>query len=186
MANSNFAKERFRTLNQATLYHDQIIVRPYVRRRNEWKQAADLRIQEYRTSPVNFKIGDCPRCHKAVVKMTKNAFPFGATYNKYMFDDENLRNQWPELFNYAVVENKMKWKSNEWTEDKLNFEYADAMVDLFAQWEVPFRGHTLFWGVKEGGNCPTWFQENPTIAAMYERLQDARENILETILVTVI
>ena len=77
----------------ATFYHDEIIVRPYRHRRSEWLAAANARIKEFRTTPVNINIEDCVGC-TAVVKMNKNGFPFGATYNKHMYDDEeNTRNK---------------------------------------------------------------------------------------------
>ena len=36
---------------------------------------------------MNLNIENCEGC-TAVVKMSKNGFPFGATYNKHMYDDE--------------------------------------------------------------------------------------------------
>ena len=77
--------------------------------------------------------------------------------SRYLFISDNKvarAAKWPELFNYAVPENKLKWISNEWTQDQVSFAYADNMRDLFSQWEVPFRGHTLFWGVSEGDRTP--------------------------------
>ena len=63
--------------------------------------------------------------------MKRNNYPFGATFNKDLIDDAEYGEDWKELFNYAVPENKLKWRANEWTHDKLNFEYSDAMRDLF-------------------------------------------------------
>ena len=65
--------------------------------------------------------------------MKKNAYPFGGTFNKFFIDDpDNWRPEnWPELFNYAVPDNQMKWRSHEWDHDQLDFEYSDAMRDLF-------------------------------------------------------
>jgi len=60
--------------------------------------------------------------------MTRNAYPFGATMDKWMMDDPDIRDVWVELFNYGVATNEMKWKHNEWNEGNLNFAYADQMV----------------------------------------------------------
>jgi len=50
--------------------------------------------------------------------MTKNFFPFGATMRKDIFDDFDFRNAWPELFNYGVPSNELKWKQNEKVQEK--------------------------------------------------------------------
>ena len=42
--------------------------------------AANQRITEYRTTPVKINVENCEKCAKIQVKMTKNQFPFGATY----------------------------------------------------------------------------------------------------------
>ena len=103
--------------------------------------------------------------------MVKNGYPFGATIDKHMYDDTPTKDSWVDLFNFGVPANELKWKTNEWTEGKLNFEYGDLMRDLFKSWDIPFRGHTLFWGV--AGRTPNWFSATPTKEAMIKRVIDA-------------
>ena len=103
--------------------------------------------------------------------MIKNEYPFGATFDKHMYNDIDTREQWANLFNYAVPANELKWKANEKVEGQLDFEYGDLMRDLFKSWDVPFRGHTLFWGVAD--RTPSWFEQSPTKEAMIKRVIDA-------------
>ena len=57
----------------ATLYHDNIKVRPYEHRRYEWLYAANKRIEEYRTTPVTFDIQNCEgQSSKSYEKVSAN------------------------------------------------------------------------------------------------------------------
>ena len=132
----------------AVIDYDNIRIQPFVHRRNEWKKAANLRIAEYRTTPVQFDASNCDNCAKAFVKMKENSFPFGATFSGGMHNDPNIRNRWHELFNFGVGENSMKWGANEQVENELDFSVADTAVAHFQQLGLPLRGHTLFWGVQ--------------------------------------
>ena len=89
---------------KATLYHDKIQLSVFKRDRERWSQESEIRIREFRTTPVTLSPQDGAVDH-VEIKMTRNKFPFGATMRKELFDDEEMRNQWPELFNFGVAAN---------------------------------------------------------------------------------
>ena len=44
-----------------------------------------------------------PEVKQLEIKMIKNAYPFGATIDKHMMNDDYDRSNWPLLFNYGVA-----------------------------------------------------------------------------------
>ena len=44
-----------------------------------------------------------PEVEQLEIKMIKNAYPFGATIDKHMMNDDYDRSNWPSLFNYGVA-----------------------------------------------------------------------------------
>ena len=78
---------------------DDVSVTNYTRDRS-WLGAAQLRTDELRKQATRINVQD-ERTKTVEIKMTKNAYPFGATINKFMMADEYQRTNWPVLFNYG-------------------------------------------------------------------------------------
>ena len=78
---------------------DDVSVTNYTRDRS-WLGAAQLRTDELRKQATRINVQD-ERTKTVEIKMTKNAYPFGATINKFMMADEYQRTNWPILFNYG-------------------------------------------------------------------------------------
>ena len=172
----------------ADLYHDFIQLTVFNRNRDIWKEASEMRINEFRKTRVKFQPNNIDFDHVEIIQ-TKSSFPFGATMNKNVFDNENTRNLWAELFNYGVAENQQKWKQNEKKEGILDFTYADKYADFWDSLGIPFRGHCLYWGnTGSSVHVPDWFDQNPTYTAMQNRNSDAARryegNFLHTLIPT--
>lgn len=157
----------------AILYHDFIQLRFYERARSNWLDATKIRIAEFRTTPVLFSTSN-KEIDSFELKMTKNHFPFGATMRKQIFDDVDYRDGWPDMFNYGVPTNEMKWNQNEKVQGVLDFSYADQFANYWDTLDIPFRGHAIYWGTTGTSvHVPQWFDENPTFEAMLKRVSDA-------------
>ena len=150
------------------IHLDQVSVTNYSRDRS-WRNAASLRIEELRTQKTIIDIRD-PKTKSLEINMIKNAYPFGATMNKFMMADDYNRENWPIMFNYAVSENEHKWRQNEKKQYQINYNDADEITAQMKEWNIPIRGHAVTWSVN--GKNPDWFEENPTLDALYNRTDD--------------
>ena len=114
---------------------------------DDWRAAAQTRIETYRKGPLHITVADGdgnPVSGAAIhVDQQRHGFRFGtALADGPLFantaDGEKYRSQVTRLFNYAVLENALKW-------DFGGFSTADRMLAWCASNNLPVRGHNLFW-----------------------------------------
>ncbi len=117
---------------------------------DSWRAAAQERIRELRMGTLKVKVVDADG--KAVagarveVEQTRHAFRFGtALADGPLFastpNGDRYRAEVKRLFNYAVLENALKWSFNNGN----GFPIASRMLDWCADNGIPVRGHTLLW-----------------------------------------
>lgn len=115
-----------------------------------WRPAAQERIRQWRmgTLTVNVVDGDGQPVNGARVdvEQTRHAFRFGtAIADGPLFanspDGERYRTEIKRLFNYAVLENALKWGF----QNGNGFPTAARMLDWCAANGLPVRGHNLLW-----------------------------------------
>merc|ERR1719436_1848579 len=91
------------------------------------------------------------------IEQQKHDFPFGSAIDaRLLTSNANYRKFFFDNFNYAVFENKMKWRQVEWSRGNRNFHEADQAMKLLEQKNIPVRGHAVFWGVDEF--VPKWLK----------------------------
>ena len=116
---------------------------------DDWREAALQRIDTYRKGPLHITVVDGdgnPVSNAAIhIEQQSHAFRFGtALADGPLFantaDGEKYRSTVLRLFNYAVLENALKWDFNNGS-----FTTADRMLKWCADNNVPVRGHNLLW-----------------------------------------
>lgn len=117
---------------------------------DDWRAAAEERIRQIRMGGLRVKVVDAegqPVAGATVaVEQLRHAFRFGtAIADGPLFantaDGERYRQTIRRLFNYAVLENALKWDfqgGNGWPT-------ASRMLDWCADNGLPVRGHNLLW-----------------------------------------
>ena len=117
---------------------------------DDWRESAQARIRQLRMGTLNVKVVDADgqpvMGAKVEVEQTRHAFRFGtAIADGPLFatspDGERYRAEIKRLFNYAVLENALKWSFNNGN----GFPIASRMLDWCAANGIPVRGHTLLW-----------------------------------------
>ena len=112
-----------------------------------WRDAAQQRIERYRKGQLRISIvdGDGNPIPGAVIHVAqqRHGFRFGtALADGPLFansaDGDKYRSAVMRLFNYAVLENALKW-------DFGSFTTADRMLAWCASNNLPVRGHNLLW-----------------------------------------
>ena len=115
-----------------------------------WRESAQARIRQLRMGTLNVKVVDADgqplMGAKIEVEQTRHAFRFGtAIADEPLFatspDGERYRAEIKRLFNYAVLENALKWNFYNGN----GFPIASRMLDWCADNGIPVRGHTLLW-----------------------------------------
>lgn len=129
---------------------------------DDWRRLADQRIEKYRKSDVDIRLtGKCKdKDYKLTLKEEKFHFGFGAcvkgrlmatpreeTYRQFIYDN----------FNWAVLENALKWGKTEHIRGKLDLSIAKAAIPLLRKHNLQVRGHTVFWGKND--LMPPWMKK---------------------------
>ncbi len=115
-----------------------------------WRAPAMERIRRNRMGPLTIRVEDADgnpvAGAKVKIEQRRAAFRFGtAIANTPLFgnnrDGEEYRAQLLKMFNYAVLENQLKW---DWANGN-DFGTADRMLAWCAERAIPVRGHNLLW-----------------------------------------
>ncbi|KAG9440028.1 hypothetical protein H6P81_020193 [Aristolochia fimbriata] len=105
------------------------------------------------------------------VQQNQNSFPFGSCISRRAIDNEIFVRFLVENFNWAVLENELKWPSTEPQQGKLNYKDVDDLLNFCKSHNLKVRGHCLFWEVED--TVPSWVRllnKNDLKAAIENRL----------------
>ncbi len=117
-----------------------------------WRKVAAQRIEEIRKADMHISVVDShgkPVSNAKVdVKMTRHAFRWGTAVYRWFFYGMNPRNKQyqeraAELFNFAVLENGMKWGT--WESGAKNRTAINEAIRWAKNNNIQMRGHTLVW-----------------------------------------
>lgn len=143
-----------------------------------WRREAEQRIETIRKAELEVVVEDregrAVQGARVAVRMQRHAFPFGTAVAESLLVSpagEQYRQELVRHFNFAVLENALKWPNWE-TWGRTTGQRA---LEWLAQQGIPVRGHTLVWPGWQ--HIPAWvrFLENDPAA-----VADAvREHILE-------
>jgi GH35 family endo-1,4-beta-xylanase len=116
-----------------------------------WRAEAEARIEAHRKVQVRLTVLDAggTACPDVAVElnMTAHAFGFGTAVNEIAYlqsaPDGPYRTRLRELFNTAVLGNRMKW--NYWEQAGQERSETDEIVRRLAADGLRLRGHTMVW-----------------------------------------
>lgn len=123
-----------------------------------WEEAADERIQEYRTAPLAVEVingeGETVSGAEITVEMREHEYGFGSAVNAPLLIEETeagdeYREYIPELFNKAVLENHHKWRFFEENQD-----LSDAATEWLLEQGLAMRGHACLWANRDAYAVP--------------------------------
>jgi endo-1,4-beta-xylanase len=128
---------------------DMPVVEVYYNGKEEdapWRTEAMERINKFRKGELNIilenaagNISDA----EVTIEMKRHKFSFGSAISGATYlDNKKYRETFHELFNEAVFENDLKWKSWLWKSDH---NYIKSVLDSLEKHNTTARGHTAIW-----------------------------------------
>ncbi|XP_064599689.1 anti-sigma-I factor RsgI6-like [Liolophura sinensis] len=131
-----------------------------------WKAQTSERIDRLRKSNIHFKVttdhGVNPNSVTIETVMYKHAFPFGTAVvasimnNNNGGSDQKYRQFIYDHFNWAVVENALKWRQLEYSEGHPTYDTAVNAIKTMRNHGIKVRGHNLIWAVEQF--VPGWLK----------------------------
>lgn len=117
----------------------------------DWRKTADEQIEKYRKADVDIRLtGKCKeKDYKLTMTQEKYQFGFGACVKGPLFsrpEQEVYRQFIYTNFNWAVLENTLKWKNMETTRGNLKLTVPSKVIPELRKHGIQVRGHTVFWG----------------------------------------
>ncbi|KAF0918122.1 hypothetical protein E2562_022708 [Oryza meyeriana var. granulata] len=116
---------------------------------DEWNDHRTESIKKERTKKVKITVegADGEALANAEVKLERVAkgFPLGNAMTKEILDKPEYEKWFTSRFQYATLENEMKWYSTEYHQNKEDYRVADKMVELAEKYNISLRGHNVFW-----------------------------------------
>ncbi|XP_047057913.1 endo-1,4-beta-xylanase 1-like [Lolium rigidum] len=82
------------------------------------------------------------------VVQVDNAVPIGACISKSAVQNPAFVDFFAKHFDWAVLENELKWYYTEAVQGQVNYADADALIALCDRHKKPVRGHCIFWAVE--------------------------------------
>jgi GH35 family endo-1,4-beta-xylanase len=82
------------------------------------------------------------------VIQVQNSFPIGSCINKAGIQNPAYVDFFTKNFDWAVLENELKWYHTEPVQGQVSYADADALIDFCDRHNKPVRGHCIFWAVE--------------------------------------
>ena len=140
---------------------------------NDWRQAADERIEQIRKRDARIKI---VRRNNTVLSgieveavQLSHSFAFGSALNPEVLSNPNYEDFFTTHFDWATLEYQTQWHVVEGVQGVEEYSFADATLNFCEENNIQTKGHALFWG--QESTRPAW-------------LNDLSNSQLETILET--
>jgi GH35 family endo-1,4-beta-xylanase len=123
-------------------------------------EAIKAKIREHRMGELLVKARPGAEVH---VEQLRHEFWFGAALSSGAFsgrmsaEDQRMYEQtFLANFNAAVTENALKWHDMEREPGQVNYAIVDAILAWTDRYEIPLRGHNIFWGIPN--RVQTWLK----------------------------
>eukprot|EP00105_Crassostrea_gigas_P010616 XP_011425963.1 PREDICTED: uncharacterized protein LOC105327293 isoform X1 [Crassostrea gigas] len=128
---------------------------------SHWLSDATHRINTLRKAPVSFKLPQGVNVHGISIELVqkKRAFAFGTAVSASYMTDQSQRTYQDFVYNnfeWAVLENALKWRQMEWTENIINYDRPMNAIAALQSHGIKVRGHNMFWGVDQF--VPQWLK----------------------------
>ncbi|KAL6627496.1 hypothetical protein ACP70R_031222 [Stipagrostis hirtigluma subsp. patula] len=83
------------------------------------------------------------------VVQVENSFPIGSCITKAGIQNPAYVDFFTKHFDWAVLENELKWYHTEPVQGQVSYADADELIDLCDRHGKPVRGHCIFWAVED-------------------------------------
>ncbi|XP_052221972.1 anti-sigma-I factor RsgI6-like isoform X2 [Dreissena polymorpha] len=125
----------------------------------DWRAEANERIESIRKSNITIRLtGAEPNANYEIeLYQTKHEFAFGSAISATQFIDpaySHYQHAFYENFEWAVLENDLKWQQMERRQGHIHSTEAMATLKSLNASGIKVRGHNVFWGVDL--HTPTW------------------------------
>ncbi|OWF48072.1 uncharacterized protein LOC110453564 [Mizuhopecten yessoensis] len=147
---------------------------------SQWKSKANARIEANRKSNMDIRIINghgADTSHLQIeLNQTKSAFAFGTAINADAIHDpaqKGYQDFFYNNFEWAVLENALKWRLMEWTQGHANFDRPMAAINAMISKGIKVRGHNMYWSVDK--SVPKWLStmnSQQLLQAMHTHLND--------------
>ncbi|XP_062581777.1 uncharacterized protein LOC134243536 [Saccostrea cucullata] len=124
-----------------------------------WHTDAVSRISNIRKASVSLRMAHGTHADGISIQLVqqRHAFPFGTAVKASLLVDD-AHHAYQDFiynnFNWAVLENALKWRLLEWTEGHPKFDTAVRAIATLRSHGLHVRGHNVFWAVD--GHSPKW------------------------------
>ncbi|CAO2180797.1 unnamed protein product [Urochloa humidicola] len=85
--------------------------------------------------------------HIQVIQV-QNSFPIGSCITKAGINNPEYVDFFTKHFDWAVLENELKWYYTEAVQGQVSYADADELIDFCDRHGKPVRGHCIFWAVE--------------------------------------
>ncbi|XP_062208330.1 endo-1,4-beta-xylanase 3-like [Phragmites australis] len=82
------------------------------------------------------------------VLQVQNSFPIGSCITKAGIQNPAYVDFFAKHFDWAVLENELKWYYTEAVQGQVRYADADELIDFCDRYGKPVRGHCIFWAVE--------------------------------------
>uniref|UniRef100_A0A453DTX5 GH10 domain-containing protein n=1 Tax=Aegilops tauschii subsp. strangulata TaxID=200361 RepID=A0A453DTX5_AEGTS len=82
------------------------------------------------------------------VVQVENSFPIGACISKSSIQNPAFVDFFTKHFDWAVLENELKWYYTEPVQGQVSYADADELIAFCDRLKKPVRGHCIFWAVE--------------------------------------
>jgi len=146
---------------------------------NDWRPAADQRIEEIRKRDLNLgfvKTDGAPATDLNVdVEQIRHHFPFGSTLNHAFMTNPNYAEFFKENFDWATIEWYSQWPAVEPNRGVEDYTIADATLEFAQANGIQLRGHALAFPSEQF--LPGWAQ-NLSDSELQAELEERVTNVV--------
>ncbi|KAF8045454.1 hypothetical protein N665_4900s0002 [Sinapis alba] len=124
----------------------------------QWKNNQDYFINTARKRAVTIHVagesGESVEGAVVNVEQISKDFPIGSAISKTILGNIPYQEWFVKRFDATVFENELKWYATEPHQGKLNYTFADQMMNFVRANKIIARGHNIFW--EDPKYTPDW------------------------------
>jgi GH35 family endo-1,4-beta-xylanase len=142
----------------------------------DWASDANTRIEQIRKRDAKITVLDRDGNPVSGVTVTvaqkKHDFGFGSAICYQA--DQTYYAKFKDYFEWAVVQNELKWGHDEPSQGTYNYEAADFLVNYCQANGLKVRGHNIFWS----GSLPSWIYSPMSNSELQAAMTSRASNVM--------
>ncbi|KAL1190214.1 Endo-1,4-beta-xylanase 5 [Cardamine amara subsp. amara] len=124
----------------------------------QWRNNQDYFINTARKRAVTIHVskenGESVEGAVVTVEQISKDFPIGSAISKTILGNVPYQEWFVKRFDATVFENELKWYATEPDQGRLNYTFADQMMNFVRANRIIARGHNIFW--EDPKYTPSW------------------------------